>query len=333
MLTPMQVQYLVGLCCLKAHPDAVELIVGNMVTDSATDTKRDVDITVTIKDENGATYAFKAYEVKDESTALDVSQVEQLCMKYIDMPLFTHRAIVSASGFSSSAVRKAVYHKVELYTFEDWSPSTSLDGLHEFSVDGTPPISWSFSKALLVWLDGTYFHHEVSEQVPEFVVRNDTPLLSKDGKLHPNYKIAQSFWNELMLRSTEILLHVPPASEQLSTIVGKEAINDSEVWRQVHTLDVLQDGVYILVNEKLVNIQTVTITGNMQWKKSVFIPQFHILKRLSDGEIFAANAIADGSRPGEMYTLTISPGSQQVSVGLFRLTPKQMHALRNLSLL
>jgi len=100
-LSPMLVQYLVGLCCLKWHPDAVNITVGDMVLDPAASKQRDVDVTVTISESGSITHAFKAYEVKHESNPLDVADVEQLCLKLLDMPSVTHRAIVSASGFTS----------------------------------------------------------------------------------------------------------------------------------------------------------------------------------------------------------------------------------------
>src|SRR5437868_1805442 len=100
MLTPMLVQYLVGLCCLRRNPDAVDVTIGNLVLDTAADKARDVDITVTVPDADGSMRAFKAYEVKREGEPLDVSKVEQLCIKLRDMPSITHRAIVSASGFT-----------------------------------------------------------------------------------------------------------------------------------------------------------------------------------------------------------------------------------------
>lgn len=49
MLTPMVVQYLVGLCCLKANPESVDVIIGDLVDDVVAEKARDVDITVTIK--------------------------------------------------------------------------------------------------------------------------------------------------------------------------------------------------------------------------------------------------------------------------------------------
>ena len=66
MLTPMMVQYLVGLCCLRHDPDAVEITLGDMVYDHVAEKDRDVDITITFKDGNEIT-AFKAAEVKKES--------------------------------------------------------------------------------------------------------------------------------------------------------------------------------------------------------------------------------------------------------------------------
>jgi hypothetical protein len=64
MFSPMLVQRLVGLCCLRYDTNAVEVTIGDMVLDEAAEKERDVDITVTIVDDNGEISAFKASEVK-----------------------------------------------------------------------------------------------------------------------------------------------------------------------------------------------------------------------------------------------------------------------------
>jgi hypothetical protein len=46
MLTHMLVQYLVGLCCLRRNPEAVQVELGDLVVDGASGKNRDVDITV-----------------------------------------------------------------------------------------------------------------------------------------------------------------------------------------------------------------------------------------------------------------------------------------------
>ena len=114
MLTPMMIQYLVGLCCLRHDPDAVEITLGDMVYDHVAEKDRDVDITITFKDGNEVT-AFKAAEVKKESQPLDVATIEQLCLKFIDMPQITHRSIFSTSGYTEAAKKKAKHYSVELY--------------------------------------------------------------------------------------------------------------------------------------------------------------------------------------------------------------------------
>ena len=97
MLTHMLVQYLVGLTCLRGNPDAVQVELGDLVLDDVLGKKRDVDVTVTVRDESGESWSFKAFEVKDEKSSLDVTVVEQLCGKLNDMSSVTHRAIVSSS--------------------------------------------------------------------------------------------------------------------------------------------------------------------------------------------------------------------------------------------
>jgi len=101
-LTPMLVQYLVGLCCMRWDPDAIQITIGDMVLDQAAGKERDVDVPVIVADPNDSSRrAFKAYEVKREGASLDVADVEQLCIKLLDMPSLTHRAIVSSSGSRS----------------------------------------------------------------------------------------------------------------------------------------------------------------------------------------------------------------------------------------
>jgi hypothetical protein len=86
-LSPMLVQYLVGLCALKWNANAVnvDVTLGDMVPDDASGTKRDVDVTVTADTPDGV-YAFKGYEVKHWSSPLDVADVEALALKLKDMP-------------------------------------------------------------------------------------------------------------------------------------------------------------------------------------------------------------------------------------------------------
>jgi len=116
MLSPMLVQFLVGLCCLNRNPDAVDIVLGDMVVDRTDGEGRDVDVTVTLNEAPGVVRAYMAYEVKHEKRKLDKTTVEQLVGKFRDMPQVTHKAIVSTAGFTKGACAKADYYGVKLFT-------------------------------------------------------------------------------------------------------------------------------------------------------------------------------------------------------------------------
>ena len=151
----MLVQYLVGLCCLKWDPNAIDVTIGDMVLDTAAGKERDVDVTVTVAESGSTTHAFKAYEVKREGTPLDVTDVEQLCLKLLDMPSITHRAIVSASGFTDGAQAKAAHHGVQLFALRQWTRPLQ-EQFPSLTMQGTAEECFPTSKKLLCWVQAQY---------------------------------------------------------------------------------------------------------------------------------------------------------------------------------
>src|SRR6266542_5475633 len=152
MPTPMLVQYVIALCCIRRNPDAVDVTVGDLVFDVAAMKRRDVDVTVTLVEADGTMRAFKAYEVKREREPLDVATVEQLCTKLKDMPNITHRAIVSASNFTDGAIAKAEAHNVELFVLKRWTKPLA-DQFPQFPGVGLPEEFLHFTSVLLFWID------------------------------------------------------------------------------------------------------------------------------------------------------------------------------------
>ncbi len=121
MLSPADVHYLVGLLTRVSEGTDVEIQLGDLVFDSAAEKERDVDVTVTKKDAAGSVAVFKGIEVKNEGETVGcLVHVEQLCIKFADKPDVTDRAIVSASGYTEAASKKARAHGVELYEIVDW---------------------------------------------------------------------------------------------------------------------------------------------------------------------------------------------------------------------
>jgi Restriction endonuclease len=194
----MLVQYLVGLCCMQANPDAVQVELGDLVLDDVLGKKRDVDVTVTIRNDDGEDWAFKAFEVKDEKSPLDVTVIEQLCGKLADMSSVTNRAIVSSSGFTDSAKRKAEHRGVELYRLEKWATPIDLD-FPRFGLKGLPEDAIPFSQRLLCWY-GEKLNLVAPATRRSFRIANTDPLFDSTGAAHPRYKTMGQYREEILLR-------------------------------------------------------------------------------------------------------------------------------------
>ena len=111
---------------------------------------RDVDVTVTISQDGSITGALKAYEVQHEREPLDVVDVEQLCLKLLEMPTVTHRSIVSASGFTASARSKACCHGITLYELRPWTDHSRATSSCTYNArDGRGMFSYESDAALL----------------------------------------------------------------------------------------------------------------------------------------------------------------------------------------
>ena len=331
MLTHMLIQYLVGLCCLRGNPSAVNVELGDMVLDESVGKRRDVDVTVTANDDDGGEkWVFKAFEVKDEGTPLDVTEVEQLCIKLKDMPSITHRGIVSSSGFSDGAKRKAEHHKVDLYSLEQWSTSIELE-FPKFGLRGLPEYAISFSRQLLVWLNEQVYVTAPAARRP-FDIKSEDALLDSTGALHSRYTAFHQYRHDILLRSTERLYAREPAQTMMRTLPSYHSggLAVTSEWPHTHTLDVSADDVYFEAGD-LVKIEEVTISGFLRWETLLERPDFRVMRRVSDGEAFAGALIALGQREGEMFAFVVAD-SPTAGVHFVKLERKHLNMIRQLSL-
>jgi hypothetical protein len=331
----MLVQYLVGLCCLKWHPDAVDVTIGDMVLDPAAGKQRDVDVTVTISDSGNITHAFKAYEVKHESSPLDVADVEQLCLKLLDMPSVTHRAIVSASGFTSSARSKAARHGVTLYGLRQWTRPLQ-EQFPALTMQGTAQECFPMSRTLLCWTNVQYAIVAREAESP-FSVQPDDKLFDASGNVHPKYKKFADYQNELLLRSTEILFQLEPAVTILRTFPVPNTVSDGTVpagpgWPHTHTLDAHSDGVHVETSKGVHRIDLITINGYLQWQRGIDSSLYYVMDQIPDGEAFAGALISMEKREGHMIALVFSPKTRDIGIHFVRLAEKHLNCIRGLTL-
>ncbi len=287
MLTPMLVQYLVGLCCLRWDQEVIDVTLGDMVLDSAAGKERDVDVTVTVAESPNIIRAFKAYEVKREKDPLDVTIVEQLSLKLLDMPKVTHRAIVSASGFTRGAEKKAAHHGVELYTIKPWTRPIQ-EQFPNLNMQGVPQVSFKASQVLLIWTQ--YSFRVDTFPAVDATVQSRDRLFGQNSKPHHHYATLEAYNQELLLRSTEMLVPLQSAA----------TISIGSSWPYSHTLNTAEDEVYIDVADKLVRIESVTIEGLLLWEKAED-PEYYVIESVPGGETFAGAIIAAGVREGSMW--------------------------------
>lgn len=334
-LKPMLVQYLAGLCCLHAKPEAVDIILGDMVMDEAAEKERDVDVTVTIAGGEGFSHAFMAYEVKRERNPLDVSVIEQLCLKLADMPSITHRAVVSASGYSDAAKKKAAYHGIELYEFKRWTKPLQ-EQFPALTMEGLPEECFQFGKSLLCW-NNYSFALVATTAKSAFSIQYDEKLFDAKGNLHGRYSTFGQYQHELLLRSTEILFPLEPANSVRNTFPipfsKDEGIwSTGPAWPHTHSLDVARDAVYIQVGSQICLLDMVTINGHLQWQRSNDKPLYYVLENVFNGEAFSAALISSEIRDGHMSALVFSPQTRNIGIHFVRLSEQHLNSIRNMKL-
>ncbi len=338
MLTPMLVQYLVGLCCLRHDPDAIDVTVGDMVMDDAAGKERDVDVTVTLTSNDGKVTAFKASEVKHEGKPLDVTVVEQLSLKLADMPKVTHKAIFSTSGYTDGACSKASSHGVELYTLKPWDRPISQN-FPDFPGVGTPGEFLTHTQSsLLYWVEPrTYF--VASGGPPSFTFTDETPVGAPTGKAHSTFALMLDYKNDLLMRSTGILCMKDPAATVLKTFPcvmneKSEGYLAGPAWPHTHTLDLTSDDAYLQLDElDPFKLDSVTISGHLQWRKRVIEPEFMILERVDDNSTFAGAAVADyGVDDGRMFAMIFPEKGRELGIHRFQIPVKQRNMIRELKI-
>ncbi|VBA60548.1 hypothetical protein LAUMK191_05576 [Mycobacterium attenuatum] len=329
-LSPMLVQYLVGLCALKWDANAVDIdvTIGDMVPDEAAGTARDVDVTVTVDTLDGM-YAFKGYEVKHEASPLDVADVDGLANKLNDMPSVTHRAIVSTSGFSKPAVKKAQAHGIDLYEMTEWTkpieeqfPNLALAG-----VPGEVFRSWS---AFLIWSNAQFW---LGTDSPSFQIEPDTTLFDSDGNEHALYGDFKTLSRAMMERSTSRLYWQQPAQGLVGEMIEawRSGVQYAEpTWPYAHTLDVANEEVYVRTDEKLHRVDDFTIYGQISWQRR---PMYYcVMEKVPTGEPFAGALVAQSPIPGQMWAFILSTTDRTIQVTGVALAKKHLNSIRKLKL-
>ncbi|SHW33067.1 Uncharacterised protein [Mycobacteroides abscessus subsp. abscessus] len=332
----MLVQYLVGLCALKwdSHSVNVDVVLGHMVPDQAAGSVRDVDVTVTVDTGDGL-YAFKGYEVKNWSDPLNVNDVDGLVTKFNDMPAVTHRAIVSSTGYSETAIAKAEYHGIDLYQFKKWEQPLAEQFPNLTPMSGKPADHIRVLLLELTWVDRGCSLDLGVDTPPLDPLPPDAFLFDEAGKRHPTYPDFDVYSRAILLRSTEILCKSDPMAERAGLIrqayYSGNPEPESPQWQHVHVLDVVEDGVFIETSDgHRSQIRNFTIFGYLKWVR--LYPDNYVMEKVPTGEAFAGTIIAASQVQGRMWYVIFPAKGRDMSFGQVKLEKRHLNSIRNLQI-
>jgi hypothetical protein len=222
------------------------------------------------------------------------------------------------------------------FVFKTWTKPIA-EQFPDFPNVGQPDeFLHSVESSLLYWNDCQL--HIIIPCPQPIMSDASTPVFTARGGRHKKFANMGQFTNALLYRSTEILFLLQPAQTVLrtfpcSSIPNFEDFEAGPAWPHTHTLQVESDKCFLKFDEKYYMIQTVTITGNLQWRRKKRIPRFYVIENVSGHEVFAGAAVADyGSDDGKMFAMIFPAKSRTLGLHQIQLTEKQRNIIRMLKI-
>jgi hypothetical protein len=338
-VTPMHFQYLVGLCCLQRHPDAVEMTIGDRVRDSASESDRDVDVTIVVAEPSGERTGFMGYDAKMEKDPLCVDTVEQLCAKLNDMPGLTMRAIVSAKGFSKTAIRKAKKHGVKLFEFREWKESVKA-GFPHTSMEGSAAECMLFGQREFRWVESNQpaqINPDDATRIEYLAdIKNDMPLFQADGSPHPKYRTVKDYFDTFTIEISGRLSQRPEAQAVWMAPLAypPDQRPDGPVGEPVHFPNVrchIQEAIFFQTRKGLRAIEYIQFSAALQWYHKRVPVEFRALVDVESQQIYAGAGItSDPIHADVLMAVTLSADNAHLVMHPIRLTEKQKNFIHKL---
>ena len=242
----------------------------------------------------------------------------------------THPAIVSMSGYTDGARRKAGHHGVELFALKPWEGRIE-ERFPESGLRGTPE-EMDSGRLLLCWKQWSYTLF--APNGPRvFTGTISGPFRHADGSKHRIFGSPSRFVREILQRSTEQLFSVEPAltiSHELYSAPTFEPGWVGPSWPQTHVVELALDDVYLACDGQLVQVEQVQIDGTLQWSRDRARGAHYLLERDSDGAPFAGALVALGARDEHLFAFVVSPDSRTHHVHVVTLEPKHLKVIRRL---
>jgi hypothetical protein len=268
-LSPTDIHFLAALLLSCADGRDIEIELGDLVYDEAAEKERDIDITVTKRNSDGSIHVYKAIEVKDHTKPLDVIHVEQLCAKMADMPDLTERSIVSSSGYTRPAIKKALKKGVELLEIVPWKDTTK-----GFDFWNTGQENYEFADYKNNW----------DEYFIRFNLDNGSQYDVGDKAIIPNIEICDANGNQYPnvpnLATLKQSLFDQSRTAWGNTDQCKEAELDKAIGMMLNLN--LAEKTYFKWENKLYGVRNAEFHGLVRKTKTVHTGDFKLLRRVGE---------------------------------------------------
>jgi hypothetical protein len=291
VLSATDVHCLVGLLSAISSPEAVEVELGARVYDSVAEELRDVDIILRYPDAHGGNAATAGREVKDHRRPLDVTDVEQLAAKLLDMPDLTSRSIVSASGYTSPAKRKAKARGISLLHLRS---VTSLPGSELLQV--APDLE--FKERTLAWTRPPAMIPNPAASFPEGSLSDSTQIVGPDHAPVEHCPTLLALYD----RVQGLVLEKLKGNEDYVLLPRSTPFN-------VNQLVTLADSAALVIDDNEVPLKDALVSGEVAWTDRVAKPDFLTLVREGEAKPLVQCAITEHSA-GSLIGIALGEGQQ-----------------------
>lgn len=313
MLSHNDIHYLTGLLILASMPESTRVVLGDLVADETLDHPREVDVTATFVDLSGAKHGVGGYEVKDHAEKLDVTHVEQLVQKLNDLPDLSTRSIVSASGYTPNAIKKANAHGIELLDIVEWSPSThtgtNWPGLANFILEDD----------YVLWIDGPHSRLQAEEGTSEELLSEnwkDWDVVNQDGQGFPNITTVQSMVDRLVRASTA----------NLKKQDGYSNLEDGAVIEFAWKNPLLDRPRGVCDHREIVFV-AIEIAGRLQLVRKSVKGKLMVLAKHKDRTPYVGCALAE-STDGSLIGITFVESTRTISATIVSKTAREKSLVR-----
>lgn len=316
MLTPNDIHLIVGSFCKITTPDKVDIVLGEMVYDKASERKRDIDVGIKYFNEFDEEILFVGLQVKDHARKLGSPEIEQLCLHFKDSESIKKGGIVSSSGYTGPGVKKANYHGIDLYEFRDYNPNEELNHIRFSNDFFMTEVVRKFIKPPEV----NFIFEQIESSKLTKPVEINSPVFQLNGE--PINQI--SILDDLI----KIIVNNILNEREIVDLLDKAEI-DKEI--PVTATKPLDNVAVIVPDGELIALKGVVISGVICAVSNRIIPKFKILSKLNDSKSNVGGAICELSN-GMLFCFTTSEDDRSLKLLPIPLNDRLRNKINNIKI-